>query len=69
VRGRIKVSLGDKQLVDFKGITANSENAATGYPGPSHFFFKMGLYRNSVPEPWTSFIDEYRKRQLPDNSF
>ena len=67
--GRIKVRLGDKQLVDFKGVTANPGNAATGYPSPSHFFFKMGLYRNSVPEPWTSYIDEYRKRQLPDNSF
>lgn len=65
--GRIKVWLGDKPLVDFKGVTANSENASSGYPSPSYFFFKMGLYRNSVPEPWTSYIDEYRKRQLPDN--
>jgi hypothetical protein len=67
--GRIKVWLGDKQLVDFRGVTANPETTATGYPNPSYFFFKMGLYRNSVSEPWTSYIDEYRKRQLPDDSF
>lgn len=64
--GRIKLWLGDELLVDFKGVTANPENAATGYRSPSRFFFKMGLYRNSVPEPWTSYIDEYRKRQLPN---
>jgi len=67
--GRIRVALGDKQLVDFSGVTANSEDAATGYPTPSYFFFKMGLYRNSVHEPWTSYIDEYRKRELTDGSF
>ena len=63
--GRIKAWLGEKQLVDFKGVTANPENAATSYPSPSRFYFKMGLYRNVMPEPMTSYIDEYRKRRLP----
>ncbi len=67
--GRIKAWLGEKQLVDFTGITANPENATTSYPSPSRFYFKMGLYRNVMPEPMTSYIDEYRKRQLPQNSF
>lgn len=67
--GRVKAWLGDKQIVDFTGITANPENAATSYPSPSHFYFKMGLYRDVMPEPMTVYIDEYRKRQLPQNSF
>jgi Polysaccharide lyase len=63
--GRIKAWLGDKQVVDYTGITANSENATTLYPHPSYFYFKMGLYRDVMPEPMTIYIDEYRKRQLP----
>jgi hypothetical protein len=64
--GRIKAWLGDKQLVDYQGVTADSENAETGYPSPSRFYFKMGLYRNAMPEPMTVYIDEYHKKQLPD---
>ena len=48
----------------FKGVTANSENSATGYPSPSYFYFKMGLYRDVMAKPMTIYIDEYRKRQL-----
>ena len=65
--GRIKAWLGDKQVVDYRGVTANPESAATGYPSPSRFYFKMGLYRNVMPEPMTIYIDEYRKKQLPQN--
>jgi hypothetical protein len=65
--GRVKVWLDAKQLVDFKGITANSENSATGYPNAGHFYFKMGLYRNVMAEPMAIYFDEYRKRRLhPD---
>jgi len=67
--GRIKGRLGDKQVVDYTGVTANPENAATGYPSPSRFYFKMGLYRNVMTEPMTIYIDEYRKKQLPASSF
>lgn len=64
--GQIKAWLGDKQLVDYQGITADSENAESGYPNPSRFYFKMGLYRNVMPEPMTVYIDEYRKKQLSE---
>jgi hypothetical protein len=67
--GRIKTWLGDKQVVDYKGVAANPENGVTGYPCPSHFYFKMGLYRDVMPEPMTIYIDEYRKKELPQNSF
>jgi hypothetical protein len=62
--GRVKVWLDGKQLVDYKGVTADTENAMTGYASPSYFYFKMGLYRNLMAEPMTVYIDEYRKRQL-----
>ena len=62
--GRVKVWLDGKQLVDYTGATADEENAATGYANPSVFYFKMGLYRDLMPEPMTVYIDEYRKRQL-----
>ena len=65
--GQVRAWLGDKQLVDYKGVTANPENAATGYHSPSRFYFKMGLYRNVMPEPMTIYLDEYRKRELPDD--
>ena len=64
--GRVKVWLDGKQLVDYTGVTADQENAATGYSSPSVFYFKMGLYRDLMPEPMTVYIDEYRKRQLRD---
>ena len=67
--GRIKAWLGDKQIVDYKGVTADPENATTSYPQPGYFYFKMGLYRNVMAEPMTIYIDEYRKRQLRDENF
>jgi len=67
--GRIQAFLDGKQVVDVTGPTANAESPATGYPSPSHFFFKMGLYRNVMPQPMTIYLDEYRKRQLSAGAF
>jgi hypothetical protein len=64
--GRVKAWLGDQQIVDFTGTTAYPETAETSYAHPSRFYFKMGLYRNVMAEPMTIYIDEYRKKQLPD---
>ena len=66
--GRVKVWLDGMPLVDYKGVTADEENAATGYAHPSYFYFKMGLYRDLLAEPMTVYIDEYRKRQLLDGA-
>ena len=67
--GRIKAWLDHRQLLEYQGVTANPENAATGYPSPSHFYFKMGLYRNVMAEPMTVYIDEYRKKELAADAF
>jgi len=66
--GRVKAWLNGKLVVDYTGVNAYPENAATGYPSPSRFYFKMGLYRDLMAEPMTIYIDEYRKRELPENS-
>jgi hypothetical protein len=63
--GQIRAWLDDKRVVNHSGITANTPNAATGYPDPSYFPFKIGLYRNVLPQPMTIYLDEYRKRELP----
>lgn len=67
--GFVRAWLDGKQVVDYSGVTANAESAATGYPTPSYFYFKMGLYRDVMPQPMTIYLDEYRKRQLPSDAF
>ena len=67
--GREQVWLDGKQIVDFTGVTADSEDVATGYANPSLFLFKMGLYRNVMQQPMTIYIDEYRKRELRPDEF
>jgi hypothetical protein len=64
--GRIRAWLNDRQIIEYTGQTANQESTATGYPDPSWFFFKMGLYRNVMKAPMTVYIDEYRKRMLDE---
>lgn len=64
--GRIRVWLGDRNLVTFDGITANKADDQAGYPAPGYFYFKMGLYRNAMAAPMTVYIDEYRKRRLSE---
>lgn len=66
--GFIKGWINGKQVVDYSGVNAYPENAVTGYPSPGHFYFKMGLYRDTMPEPMTIYLDEYRKQELPDGS-
>lgn len=62
--GSIRVWLNKKEVVSFMGATAYSEKI--GYPANATFYFKMGLYRDDMPEPWTAYYDEYRKRPLTE---
>jgi hypothetical protein len=67
--GRVQAWLDNKQVVDFTGATSDFESLATGYTNPNYFFFKMGLYRNIMPQPMTIYLDEYRKRELSSDEF
>jgi hypothetical protein len=64
--GFVRAWLDGKQVVDFKGATANEENATTGYGPPELIPFRIGLYRNVMPEPMTIYFDEYRKTVLEE---
>jgi len=66
--GRVKAWLNGKLVVDYTGVNAYPENPATGYTHPGWFYFKMGLYRDLMTEPMTIYLDEYRKKELPENS-
>jgi len=63
--GLVQAWLNGRQVVEYSGVNAYPENAATGYRSPSLFYFKMGLYRDVMADPMAIYIDEYRKRQLP----
>jgi hypothetical protein len=56
--------LNEKQLFAFKGITCYS--SVRGYSDKSYFYFKMGLYRDVMPEPMSIYIDEYRKTEITE---
>ena len=65
--GKVRVWLGDRNLVSFDGVTANTSGDRSGYPDPSYFYFKMGLYRNVMKGPMTVYVDEYRKRRVQES--
>lgn len=65
--GSVKVWLDERQVVDYRGVTADAETSTTGYSSPSRFYFKMGLYRNVMSLPMTIYLDEYRKREISDH--
>lgn len=60
--GRIKAWLGDTLIIDYKGVSAYPVSG--GYDERGLFYFKMGLYRDRMPEPMTIYFDEYRKQRL-----
>ena len=66
--GRVQTWMDGKPVLDYRGISANAEDGASGYPNPSVFYFKMGLYRDEMAEPMTLYIDEYGKRELADEA-
>jgi len=56
------VWLNNHQIINFAGITVYPEKY--GYPGPGEFYFKTGLYRDTMKEPMTIYFDEYSKSAL-----
>jgi Polysaccharide lyase len=54
--GLLRAWLNGRQVVDYRGVNAYPESAATGYANPSLFYFKMGLYRDVMAEPMTIYI-------------
>jgi hypothetical protein len=65
--GRILAYLNDSTVVDYSGQTAYNEDSSTGYPSPSRFYFKMGLYRDTMTDPMTIYFDNYSKELLKED--
>jgi hypothetical protein len=61
--GIIKAWLNDKMIIDYKGVTAYSQDF--GYPFPGDFYFKVGLYRDTMVQPMVIYLDDYKKQQIP----
>jgi hypothetical protein len=64
--GKIYTWLNGEKIVEYTGKIGYTEK--DGYPSKGYYYFKMGLYRDTMPEPMTIYIDEYRKEQLPKGS-
>jgi hypothetical protein len=62
--GGVKAWLNGKQIIDFDGVTAYSKTFGYDYPG--NFYFKVGLYRDTMPQPMTIFIDDYEKKLISE---
>jgi hypothetical protein len=60
--GQVDAWLNEKQIISFKGSNCYSVNK--GYADKSYFYFKTGLYRDTMAAPMTIYIDEYRKKEL-----
>lgn len=60
--GYIKGWMNGAQVLNYKGQSCYG--AERGYDPASHFYFKMGLYRDCMPQPMTIYIDDYSKKQL-----
>lgn len=62
--GEIQVYLYDKEIVDYHGITSYDELCSP--IDKNYYYFKMGLYRDKMPEPMTIYIDDYRKKEIEE---
>jgi hypothetical protein len=66
INGRVLASINDSTVVDYSGQTAYNEDSSTGYQSPGRFYFKMGLYRDTMTDPMTIYFDNYSKEILND---
>jgi hypothetical protein len=60
--GFVRAWVNEQQVLDYKGKTCYSSER--GYKDISYLYFKMGLYRDKMPEPMTIYIDDYSKKRL-----
>ena len=63
--GEIDAFLDNEKIIAYTGITSYSESCGL-FSDKNKYYFKMGLYRDRMPEPMSIYIDEYRKRELKE---
>jgi hypothetical protein len=61
--GILIASINGEKVVDYSGKTSYSQTR--GYHlNPNRYYFKMGLYRDVMPQPMSIYIDDYSKREI-----
>lgn len=61
--GQVAAFLNDSDIISYKGPTCYSKKP--GYSSKNRkFYFKMGLYRDRMPDPMFIYLDEYEKKEL-----
>jgi len=61
--GEIEAFLNDSKIISYTGVNSYSETRGYHRNGNS-FYFKMGLYRDRMPEPMVIYMDEYSKKEI-----
>ena len=64
--GLVKAFLNDKEILSYTGITSYSEHFGF-FSKKNKYYFKMGLYRDRMPEPMSIYVDEYRKKEMAES--
>ena len=65
--GEVTAYLNEKKIIDYKGMTSYSESCGF-LSKKNRYYFKMGLYRDQMPEPMSIFIDEYGKKEMAEDN-
>jgi hypothetical protein len=61
--GELIAYIDGKEVVNYKGTTSYQESR--GYTlKKNRYYFKMGLYRDIIPEPMCIYIDDYSKKEI-----
>ncbi len=60
--GFVNAWINEQSVLDYRGKTCYGSER--GYGDMSYLYFKMGLYRDKMAEPMTSYIDDYSKKRL-----
>ncbi|MEI6731257.1 MAG: polysaccharide lyase [archaeon] len=51
-----------RKIISIRGVTAYAKQH--GYPNQGIFYFKMGLYRDSMKKPMSLYLDEFYKKVI-----
>jgi len=61
--GEVNAFLNDKEIVNYHGVTSYPDDCIW-LSTENKYYFKMGLYRDKMPEPMWIYIDEYQKKEI-----
>jgi len=63
--GEVDGFLNGKHIINYTGVTSYSETL--WYLAiKNRYYFKMGLYRDRIPEPMFIYIDQYAKKEISE---